>query len=187
MLTTRSHRSANRAAAVLAVCLPLLGCDGDLAKSLEFGKPVPNARIVVELERSYTKEEISLQFQELSESAGLMPDLESSAARLQDGRHLFFGAFDNPRGGRDWYRVAFSTERRVEKPSQFEFIYYNDSTDGFGPGDWVDFFRWHERLERHFSGATLVVTKHPAVGTRTSDIETIALETGFPIPEKYRP
>ncbi len=162
------------------------GCDVEFSKQLEFGTPVPDARLEVQLHREYNKAELTDRFARVSVTGGLTPESTSYTESPNDPRKpLFFGAYDHAGAKKGHYRVAFSTQSGALRPSSFTFIYYDDNTHGLDAEDWQAFFAWVSWIEEEFPGAATTVTKHPVRTTPGSEVSRIVAETGIPLPAGY--
>ena len=185
MILENTHLPRTRLLPILLVPL-FAGCDVEFSKRLEFGEPVPDARLEVRLDREYSKAELTDRFTRVSVAGGLIPESTSYTESPIDPRKpLFFGAYDHAGAKKGHFRVAFSTGSDALRPSSFTFIYYDDNTHGLDAEDWLAFFAWVSRIEQEFPGAETTVTKHPVQTTPRSEVSRIVAETGIPLPAGY--
>jgi len=85
------------------------------------------------------------------------------------------------------YSIYFMPTDNVEMPPEFTFIFHNATTDGFIEREWLIFFQWYEQhLPAVFPDATLVVSRHPADGTKTEELMNVSKSTGIPLPKADR-
>ena len=174
--------------AILFFPLFIVACDQDWGKKMEFGRPIPDARLEVFLSNPIGKYELFLRMKDSANLAGYSRLVGNPRLPVQPS------ADTKPRNF-DWHsiegaphfphRVSFMFRpREALNPSSFIFIFRHSKTSGFEAKEWRLFYEWKDVfLPKFFPETRIEVTRHPALNTDFKELIDISRSTGIPIPE----
>lgn len=177
--------------ALLVFGLLCSGCSPEGAKKFEYGVPVPNMRISVQLAGEEHIESLIPRFERLASEQGF-PEYRGrplEPGNLSGTTAIRSGQWFAPPGGRMHpYNISFQWGG-LEPPrvSSFLVVISRGALADLQAEDWLMFQRWEkEILPKAFPAASFATVRHPAEFTLPEDMARISAETGMAIPENYR-
>lgn len=164
-------------------------CD-DLPKRLEFGRPVPDARLTIELSGKIPEAEVYERVAEMATATGF-PSRRGEPLRRDDpllptegSRSWDWHPSDTSNYSDDDRYLGTGWDDQSGFPLSLQIIYYGGNRPGFERVDWERFFELAEvHIVRYFPGAEIRITRHPAEMTDFRDLLEISESTGRPVPD----
>lgn len=176
---------------IAVTCSSLAGCDENWAKRFDRGATIPDARLELKLSEPQSVIELLPRYEKAANIGGF-PYMWGGAVTAEEveasSRRNFSWVKAEDSASVFQYRVTFFTPRQEEQSTKkITFVFSNDSTDLFTKDEWLMFYQWKdEYLPEVFPGATISISRHPAVFTSHEDIMEFERDMGIEVPEEYR-